>query len=141
MKKLSGNVIVLPDRIVRNASILFEEGKITGLEERDSGSESFDNSIVLPGFIDLQTHGRLGQDMLDIDHDLLLKYACTGTTSFLAGEGGVDMDTLKKWLDRLEDLMNDPAPGNAAVVSTRCRSSRTLWIRWVFRCRTIRKKS
>jgi len=107
---------VLPDRIVRNASILFEDCKITGLEQGSSGSESFDNSVILPGFIDLHTHGRLGQAVLDIDHNLLLKYARTGTTSFLAGEGGVDYDTLKKWLGRLEDLMSDPTPGEAEVL-------------------------
>ena len=116
MNKISGNIIVLPDRLIRNASLLFDAGKITGLETGDSDSESFDNSIVLPGFIDLHTHGRLGQDMLDIDHELLLKYARTGTTSLLAGEGGVDLESLKKWLEQLEALMNDPVPGEAEVL-------------------------
>ena len=116
MNKISGNIIVLPDRLIRNGSLLFEGGKITGLEPGDSDSEYFNNSIILPGFIDLHTHGRMGQAVFDIDHDLLLKYARTGTTSLLAGEGGVNLESLKKWLERLQELVNDPFPGEAEVL-------------------------
>jgi len=85
-------------------SVAFEDGKIVSVESQSAKAEHFHNSIILPGFIDLHTHGRLGQDTGKIDSDLLLKYARTGTTAFLPSFCKADLSYLMSWLDKAEKL-------------------------------------
>ena len=116
MAKIAGSTVVLPESIAADISIVFEDGKITALEPGGSGAEYFDNSVILPGFIDLHTHGRLGQGIDQLDSDLLLKYARTGTTSFLPTYGSRGTLNEMQWLDRVDDLKKNPKAGVAEVL-------------------------
>ena len=68
---LAGGDLVLPDRILANASILIDGGRIASLEPRPriepSGATVVDVSghYVVPGFIDVHVHGVEGVDTLD----------------------------------------------------------------------------
>ena len=109
MEKISASAVVLPDRVLGNASIVIEQGRITAIEPGRAGPGHFENSLILPGFIDLHTHGRLGQDTEQLNADLLLKYACTGTTSLLPTYGCGPFDAMLGWLDgtRLHPGLHD----------------------------------
>jgi len=115
MEKISGSLIVLPDGIARDSSISIADGKIEAIDP-GKGGVSFDNSIIAPGFIDLHTHGRLGQDTADIDDELLLKYARTGTTALLPTYGCGGLDRFKSWLERVKEMMSDASDGGAEIL-------------------------
>jgi len=84
--------IVLPESIKKNYSLLIEDGIITQITPSSivkNGHETIDlqGRLVLPGFIDLHTHGIGGYDVMDAaPHsleaigDTLIKF---GVTSFL----------------------------------------------------------
>ena len=114
--EISGTITVLPDQTQPDISVTFKDGKIVSTGTPTAQARHFDNSIVLPGFIDLHTHGRLGRRMREIDDDLLLKYARTGTTSFLAGEGNLSLDEIKDWLVKVEGSINNPPVMGAEVL-------------------------
>jgi len=116
MIEISATTTVLPDQTLQNAAVASENGKIVSIGPPSAKARHFDNSLILPGFIDLHTHGRLGQRMREIDYELLLKYARTGTTSFLAGEGNLSLEEIKDWLARVEEIMNSPPVGGAEVI-------------------------
>ena len=97
-------------------SVAFEDGKIVSVESQSAKAEHFHNSIILPGFIDLHTHGRLGQDTGKIDSDLLLKYARTGTTAFLPSFCKADLSYLMSWLDKAEKLKESLPKGVAEIL-------------------------
>ncbi len=116
MEKISGRAIVLSDRIVRNSSIVIEQGRIKAIEAGTAGPGHFENSLILPGFIDLHTHGRLGHSVQQMNSDLLLKYAGTGTTSFLPTYDGGPVDAMMGWLRRVEELKNSRPAGVAEIL-------------------------
>jgi N-acetylglucosamine-6-phosphate deacetylase len=68
---LAGGDLVLPDRILPNASLLIDDGRISSVEPRSriepSGATTVDVSgcYVVPGFIDVHVHGVEGVDTLD----------------------------------------------------------------------------
>ena len=80
--------VVLPDRVVANASVLVEEGRIASF-----GSGFADEVLdlagarLLPGFIDVHIHGAVGVDVMDATVDGLQQIseylASQGVTSWL----------------------------------------------------------
>jgi N-acetylglucosamine-6-phosphate deacetylase len=67
---LAGGDIVLPDRILTNASLLIDQGRIAAIETTrgvPSGASIVDvrDAFVVPGFIDVHVHGIEGHDTLD----------------------------------------------------------------------------
>ena len=86
MLTLKGNIVTLDD--VQKASILVDDGRITEVTDTPSGSGKvfdFGNSLVLPGFIDMHTHGIGKYGMLTVD-DLVGSAKMEpsfGVTSFL----------------------------------------------------------
>ncbi|MGH9161691.1 MAG: N-acetylglucosamine-6-phosphate deacetylase [Vicinamibacteraceae bacterium] len=65
---LAGPDIVLPDRIVRNGSLVMDEGRIVDVREggapTDAGRRDLGGHFVIPGFIDVHVHGVEGLDAL-----------------------------------------------------------------------------
>ena len=67
---LAGGDIVLPDRILTNAALVIDEGRIAAIETTrsvPSGASIVDvrDGFVVPGFIDVHVHGIEGHDTLD----------------------------------------------------------------------------
>ena len=68
---LAGGDLILPDRMVSNASILLEGDRIVAVEPRPRGEPSgatvvdVSRCYVVPGFIDVHVHGVEGIDTLD----------------------------------------------------------------------------
>ncbi|HTI44095.1 MAG TPA: N-acetylglucosamine-6-phosphate deacetylase [Vicinamibacterales bacterium] len=67
---LAGGDIVLPDRILSNASVIIDEGRIAAIDRTrgaPAGAQVVDvaNSYLVPGFIDVHVHGVEGHDALD----------------------------------------------------------------------------
>jgi N-acetylglucosamine-6-phosphate deacetylase len=67
---LAGGDIVLPDRILTNASLFIDQGRITAIETTrgaPSGASIVDarETFIVPGFIDVHVHGVDGHDTLD----------------------------------------------------------------------------
>ena len=69
MRAIINGKVVLPDRAVENACLLFDE-KIIGLTVKEAlpkGTELIDagGALVIPGLIDMHIHGYLGEDASD----------------------------------------------------------------------------
>ena len=67
---LAGGDIVLPDRILTNASLVIDQGRIAGIGATrtfPSGASVIDvrDGYVVPGFVDVHVHGIEGRDTLD----------------------------------------------------------------------------
>ena len=67
---LAGGDIVLPDRILSNASVIIDEGRIAAIDTArgaPAGVPVVDvrDSYVVPGFVDVHVHGIEGHDTLD----------------------------------------------------------------------------
>lgn len=107
---------VLQDKLVEDAAITFEDGIVTDIKNKSAGTPTFPNALALPGLIDLHTHGRLGISMVDINHDLLEKYAQTGTTSLLATKGGLTLNETGVWIDNAHNIMQDQRDNEAEIL-------------------------
>jgi len=87
---------VLRDRIVEDAEVLIEDGKIVGISEKREGAAASSalqrldgqGQLLIPGMIDVHIHGAKGFDMMDGSTRSVeeVSRACveTGCTSFLA---------------------------------------------------------
>lgn len=68
---LAGGDLVLPDRILTNASLIVDGSRIAAIESRGpadaAGATILDVSdcFVVPGFVDVHVHGVEGHDTLD----------------------------------------------------------------------------
>src|SRR5215204_5307131 len=59
--------VVLPDRVVKNASVSVADGKIAAIDGSAAAGEEIDleGATLLPGFIDVHIHGAVGIDVMD----------------------------------------------------------------------------
>ncbi len=72
---------------------MIEQGKITAVTDKViAGGMDAGGKRVIPGLIDVHTHGMMGMDTMDANFEPLCRfYASKGTTSFFAHhyDGGV----------------------------------------------------
>ncbi len=83
---IKADEIVLEDSVLHNGFISIADEKIHNIStsEQEGNIVEYPNSLLLPGFIDLHTHGRLGISTNNVTDELLINYARTGTTALLA---------------------------------------------------------
>ena len=94
------------------ASIEFEDGKITNILEYGLG-EDVGNKII-PGLIDLHTHGGHGCESNDANYETtkvwLSKLPSEGTTSLLISPYTAPMEVMQKGVKLVDDIMKEDHP-------------------------------
>ncbi len=115
MKAILNGKIILKDRIVENAALLYSD-VIEGIVPADqipNGAEIIDakGGYVAPGLIDLHIHGYLGKDVCDGEEESIRTIAGgivkNGVTGFLPTTMTVDMKVIKKALDVCRKLKEE----------------------------------
>lgn len=89
----------------------------------DPGAKVVDvgDSRIIPGLIDLHSHGFLGTDFVSTDEDAIPKAAKAlaeaGTTAFQPTSATSPIDVLDKFVGRVEDLAGGPVCGARVIGS------------------------
>lgn len=88
--KIVNGHIITPYQIIKNGTLLIDDGKITLVSETDVASSDYElidakGNYVSPGFIDIHIHGGGGHDFMDGTEEAYLKiaeiHATYGTTA------------------------------------------------------------
>ncbi len=87
-------------------SLTLENGKIAAISPQPvEGGVDVGGKRVIPGLVDVHTHGMLGYDTMDADFETLCRvYASCGTTSFLPTTMTMGYDDLQKVTDAQIDF-------------------------------------
>jgi N-acetylglucosamine-6-phosphate deacetylase len=123
--------LVLPDRVLSNASLLIEDGLIVGVEPRpvspaDAERYTVAEGIVVPGFVDVHVHGVAGTDVLD-DADAVRRVALVlpryGVTGFCPTSVACDPAMLARFLGAVGRARLDADPAAAVVLPAHLESN------------------
>jgi N-acetylglucosamine-6-phosphate deacetylase len=128
---LSKGDVVLPDRVLTNASIIIDAQRIVAIENRPidlARATTIDatDSYVVPGFIDVHVHGVEGYDTLDGGGAVaqiasrLPKY---GVTAFCPTTVACPPDDLRVFLHQVRDARVTPAFSGARVLPAHLESN------------------
>ena len=83
-------------------------------------TEQLDGKMLIPGLIDIHTHGRAGGDFISADNDMLVKmskdYLRTGVTTLLPTLASAPLEDMYSASDRLADLVGKEETCNYAGV-------------------------
>lgn len=125
MKYIKGAKIIMPDSIVEDKVLLFDD-KIIGLADEASVPENAEmidaeGCFVAPGLIDVHTHGYLGGDVSDGIAEGVRKMAegiiKNGVTAFLPSTMTVSMEEIEKALDVVRSLKEESRSWNGAYIA------------------------
>ena len=110
--------VVLSDKILNNASVLVEDGKIISITTEEVLCDNFIDAkglFLMPGFIDLHCHGGNGLDFMDasveemkdlasfhLNHGTTTLYATTLTDTYVSIEAS--LETYKKLVESGDTL-------------------------------------
>ena len=128
---LAGGDIVLPDRILTNASLVIEGDRIAAVESTrrpPSAASVVDvhESFVVPGFVDVHVHGIEGCDSLD-GAEAIAQIAARlpryGVTAFCPTTVACAPDALDAVLDQVARARESRAPGAARVLPAHLESN------------------
>jgi hypothetical protein len=128
---LAGGDIVLPDRILTNASLVIDRGRIAAIETTrslPSGASIVDvrDAFVVPGFIDVHVHGIEGYDTLD-GGDAIASIASRlpryGVTAFCPTTVACDPAGLRAVLEQVGRARTGRPHGSARVLPAHLESN------------------
>ncbi len=95
------------------ASLEIEDGKITNIVEYGLG-EDFKEKRIIPGLIDIHTHGGHGCETNDADYETTKKWLSAlpseGTTSLLISPYTAPMEVMQKGIQLVDDIMKEEHP-------------------------------
>jgi N-acetylglucosamine-6-phosphate deacetylase len=128
---LAGGDIVLPDRILTNASLVIEGDRITAVERtrRPSSAASevdVQESFVVPGFVDVHVHGIEGCDSLDgaeVIAQIAARLPRYGVTAFCPTTVACAPDALDAVLNQVARARESRASGAARVLPAHLESN------------------
>lgn len=113
--KLSGGEVITPDRNLGVATVLVEDGKIVGVEKGHVDSDDYTNidvsgHYVMPGFIDIHSHGAGNADFMDCTAEACMtiarEHAKHGTTLLFPTTLASDNSEMMRFLDIYEGVKN-----------------------------------
>ena len=128
---LAGGDIVLPDRILSNASLLIEGGRIAAID-RAGGAPAgasviqVHESFVVPGFVDVHVHGVEGHDTLDgagAINEIATRLPRYGVTAFCPTTVACAPADLELTLRQIGDARVGRAAGSARVLPAHLESN------------------
>ena len=115
---ISGPRVYTEKNILENGIVEIQDGiikKVDSAEKNSHASEVLEfpaNYHLIPGFIDLHTHGANGHDVMDATPEALAviakALAAEGTTAFLATTMTADVKEIEKALSVVNDFMQSP---------------------------------
>nr|MDO8044418.1 N-acetylglucosamine-6-phosphate deacetylase [Candidatus Baldrarchaeota archaeon] len=120
---IKGGTVITPFKKLENGVVIIEGGKIKDIGKNNevkvpSSSKviKVEEKYIVPGFIDLHTHGGGGYDILaDANYDAINKlstfYALHGVTSFLATTATAPHDVLKNAMRTLREAIEKGTKG------------------------------
>lgn len=131
MLVLSGATLVLPDRLLSPGTLVIDNGHIvevrSGLTQHgDASALPLHGHFIVPGFIDVHTHGLLGVDTLDGPGAvrriaaLLPRY---GVTAFCPTTVACAPHTLRRFLDDVRQARAAPDVDAARVLPAHLESN------------------
>lgn len=124
MKAIINGKIILKDRIVENAALLFSdviEG-IVSAENIPSDVEIIDakGGYISPGLIDLHIHGYLGKDVCDGEEESIRTISkgllANGVTGYLPTTMTVDMKVIRKALEVCRSLKEESRDWDGSII-------------------------
>lgn len=117
MKAIVNGRIVTPHEVIEGKALMFDQ-KIVGLVDpatvpADAEVVDARGLLVIPGLIDIHTHGYQGSDASDGDFEGLKAmaegFARNGVTSFLPTTMTLGLDTLRTAFDQIRRAMRESA--------------------------------
>ena len=128
---LAGGDIVLPDRILTNASLIIDKGRIAAIENArgtppEASVVNIQESYVVPGFVDVHVHGIEGHDALDgagAIAEIAKRLPRYGVTAFCPTTVACAPADLEVTLRQIADARVRRAPGAARVLPAHLESN------------------
>lgn len=111
--KLSGGKIITPDREIEKGTVLVEDGKITGIEPCTVEATEYEDidvsgRYVMPGFIDIHSHGAGNSDFMDCTVEdcltIAIEHAKHGTTLLFPTTLASDNSEMMRFLEVYEKV-------------------------------------
>lgn len=112
---IKGSTIFLDDSF-RNIDLQINNGRFVSLEENVEGESEIclENCFLLPGLIDIHTHGAIGIDFSDASSDNMKKmsefYIKSGTTSLIPTLVTISEDEYEKQIPKIIENINEDSP-------------------------------
>lgn len=107
--KIKVRKIANHNQILENQCVEFDKGKIKAIYPLDK-EDSYDYPLLVPGFIDIHTHGRLGYNTMEIKRDRYLNlsksFLLSGTTTYVASLLTATLDEIEQVLEFGNDFMS-----------------------------------
>jgi N-acetylglucosamine-6-phosphate deacetylase len=124
--QIAGPRVYTETTVLENTLVTLDEGLITGIAPLAANSQpppvlTFPSSYhLVPGFIDLHTHGADGHDVMDATADALSgiceALAAEGTTAFLATTMTAPANAIENALVAVKDFMQTQNPTQGALI-------------------------
>lgn len=115
--------LVLADRLAEHGQVVIGDGliqKIVADGRRYSPAHDYGDAFVLPGLIDLHTHGIAGVDVMDASQESLdvmaRRLASHGATGFLPTTVTDDVEITRHAVTSIREYMDAPRIGGARVL-------------------------
>ena len=123
--KIKSGTLISPENVKKDSIITIQDGRISSV---DSGSDNpvdldFSDYTVVPGFIDIHTHGYYGIDSFSSSDTEILEWSRriteTGVTSFIPTLVSLPLEDIYFQFDRYRKLISAQREG-ASILGLRC---------------------
>jgi len=113
--------MITPQKILERGWVICRDGRISAIGNGDPVRKPDKTAInaqgltLLPGFIDIHTHGAMGHDVMSANADSLIAmsqfFARHGVTGFLASTWTAPQDAISKALGQIKNTIKHPNLG------------------------------